>query len=89
MKHDLEITRKLGDNPRIAPRFRRHQLALQDHDNVTDAVGQADDTTTHAGATASGDSRKLRGLPAIGTGVAGVITNAGELGALMAQRPNP
>lgn len=77
----------LGDNAHIATRFRRHQLALEDQDAVDQAVRDSVDTSPVTGATAAGDSRKLRGIPAIGHGVSGVTTAAGELGQLMAQRP--
>lgn len=85
MRDGLE---KLGDRGYVHARFRRSQLAAEDRRNVDHAVREAIDTTPVTGATAAGDARKLRGIPAIGMSVAGVITDTGELGALMAQRPD-
>jgi hypothetical protein len=62
---------------RILPRFYRTQEAADDHAKITrnliESGEMAPDTLTSAGATAAGDERRLRGIPAIGRGVAGAI----------------
>jgi hypothetical protein len=62
----------LGTNRRTLPRYHPDQHATR-HAAVDDAVGvETDEPTTHT-TTAPGDTRKLRGIPAIGQGVAGHI----------------
>lgn len=46
------------------------------------AAEAADDPNTTAGATAGGDERKLRGIPAIGRGVPGHVPGSHPLDAL-------
>lgn len=55
------------------PRYLRQQHAATDQANVDKAVRDAGPINHHPGATAAGDSRKLRGIPAIGRGVTGAI----------------
>jgi hypothetical protein len=67
------MKKPLGTNARHLPRYHPDQHATR-HEAVDDAVGLDLDTgpTTHT-TTAGGDTRKLRGIPAIGYGVAGAI----------------
>ena len=65
------MRKPLGATGRHLPRYRpdQHQLIRA---AVDDAVGvELEPPATHA--TAPGDTRKLRGIPAIGYGVAGAI----------------
>lgn len=60
----------------VMPRAYRRQLQAADQANVDRAVRASADTPTSATltpATAGGDHRKLRGIPAIGRGVTGAI----------------
>lgn len=60
---------------RILGRYHRHKQALEDSAKIAKIlleVGEPlPDTPTKA--TAGGDERKLRGIPAIGRGVAGAV----------------
>lgn len=54
--------------------LKHQQLAAQQAKAIAQAVSEADAVFERpTRATAAGDSRKLRGIPAIGRGVAGVI----------------
>jgi hypothetical protein len=59
------------------PRFRRRELEAQDLAKVASIVAEAGPDPSLgrpvAGATAAGDGRRLRGIPAIGRGVSGAI----------------
>lgn len=57
------------------PAYLRRQLAYRDSANIERAVGEAQHIHQNSGATAAGDERKLRGIPAIGRGVTGAIRN--------------
>ena len=54
------------------PRYLRNQLAHHDKQNIDRATRDATDHTVYA-TTLAGDSRKLRGIPAIGRNVRGAI----------------
>jgi hypothetical protein len=54
------------------PRAYRQQLQATDQANVDRATQDATDHTVYA-TTLAGDSRKLRGIPAIGRSVRGAI----------------
>lgn len=56
-------------------RFQRQQQQIEDQRKVARIVEDAADVPAHTGATAAGDGRKLRGIPAIGRGVTGAINN--------------
>lgn len=64
----------------VMPRAYRRQLQAQDHAAVERAVAEAAPIQHQPGATAPGDTRKLRGIPAIGPNVTGAIpgTRPGE-----------
>ncbi len=55
------------------PRSYRRQLQAQDRANVDRAVNESGPIEHTPGATAPGDSRKLRGIPAIGRNVRGAV----------------
>ena len=57
----------------VMPRAYRRQLQTQDHEAVDRAVNESGPIVHTPGATAAGDSRKLRGIPAIGRTVRGAI----------------
>jgi hypothetical protein len=57
---------------RFARAYRR-QLEATDRRNVDRAIRDAGPIQHSPGSTAPGDSRKLRGIPAIGRGVSGAI----------------
>jgi len=56
---------------RVMPRAYRRQLQATDQQAVDRAVQDAGPIIHTPGATAPGDSRKLRGIPAIGRSVRG------------------
>lgn len=59
-------------------RFDAHYERIQDQRKLARILletGEAAPTTTRPGATAGGDERKLRGIPAIGRGVTGAINH--------------
>lgn len=60
----------LGPTGRHLPRYRPNPNPNQ---AVEDAIGPDTTAPTATTATAPGDTRKLRGIPAIGYGVAGAI----------------
>lgn len=62
------MKKPLGHNGRHLPRYRPPNTTT-----VDDAVGPDMDTPTVTRSTAPGDTRKLRGIPAIGYGVPGHI----------------
>lgn len=58
----------------ILGRFNRHQQARQDHDNITRIInegGTQEAPPTVTRATLPGDTRRLRGIPAVARGVPG------------------
>ena len=52
-------------------------------DRILAEVG--DEVLTTVGATAAGDPRRLRGLPAVGRGCGGAVFGTDPLGALLAK----
>jgi hypothetical protein len=71
---------------RILERFRRLQAereALEQVDAILRDVGELDDEPLELRGTAAGDSRRLRGIPAIGRGVSGNQPGTSPLGELM------
>ena len=73
--------------PQPLPRAYRRQLQAQDEAKVARIVKEVGDEppSSSAGATAAGDSRRLRGIPAVGRGCAGAIRGSNPVGALLAQ----
>jgi len=68
-----------GEGP-AASILRHHQERTNEQQNLNKILAQADtnpdlNSRTITRATAGGDERKLRGIPAIGRGVAGAINN--------------
>jgi hypothetical protein len=61
--------------PQPLPRAWRRQEQAADRENVDRILREVSDEppSSGAGATAAGDWRRLRGIPAIGRGVAGAI----------------
>ena len=55
------------------PRYLRLQLMFEDRTKVDRIVEDDDGTNGSPGATAGGDERRLRGIPAIGRGCGGAI----------------
>jgi hypothetical protein len=71
----LQIIHYAHAVPQPLPRSYRRQLAVEDQEKLErilrDVGGEA--PSSSAGATAAGDERRLRGIPAIGRGCAGAI----------------
>jgi hypothetical protein len=67
------------------PRYLRRQLEAHDAAKVDRIVRQAVDEAPAAGATAPGDSRRLRGIPAVGRGTTGAVFGSDPLRALLAR----
>ena len=78
----------LATVPLPLPRAFRRQLQALDSAKVARIVaeaGEPEEPASAAGATAAGDERRLRGVPAVGRGVAGAIPGTNPLGALLAR----
>jgi hypothetical protein len=72
------------------PRAYRRQLEAQDEaklERILQEVGERDELAiaVTAGATAPGDGRRLRGIPAVGKGCSGTVFGTDPLGALLAK----
>ena len=70
------------------PRFLDRELLERQQRQVLDKilaeVGD-EETQTAAGATAAGDPRRLRGIPAVGRGTGGAVFGSDPLRALLAK----
>ena len=75
--------------PQPLPRAFRRQLQVEDAEKVARIVaeveGVEEELSSSAGATAAGDGRRLRGLPAIGRGSSGAIPGTDPPRALLAK----
>jgi len=74
--------------PQPLPRAFRRQLQAEDSEKVDRIVGEVGEPVAPAGvagATAAGDERRLRGIPAVGRGCAGAIQGSDPVQALMAK----
>jgi hypothetical protein len=72
--------------PSRFPRSYRRQLEAADRAKVDRIVEAADDEpATAAGATARGDGRRLRGIPAVGRGASSTMFGTDPLRALLAK----
>lgn len=76
------------------PRFHRHQEAINDTRNIDRIIAELTPTqapATVTRATLSGDTRRLRGIPAIGYGISGASPGTNPSAEterrLMRQRP--
>jgi len=72
--------------PQPLPRAYRRQLQAEDLARVEEIVrevGEAEEPPAVAGATAAGDERRLRGIPAISRGTSGAIAGSDPLRALL------
>ncbi len=72
--------------PQPLPRAYRRQLQAEDAAKVDRIVREAGEDvapSSSAGATAGGDERRLRGIPAIGRGCAGAINGSDPMRALI------
>jgi hypothetical protein len=67
------------------PRTRRRQLEELDAAKVARIVGEAEPPSGAAGATAGGDGRRLRGIPAVARGTSGAMFGSDPLRALLAK----
>ncbi len=73
--------------PHLPRAYRRQQQAL-DTAKVTRIlaeVGEPEEPASVAGATAAGDGRKLRGIPAIGRGTSGAVAGSDPVAALLSK----
>lgn len=59
----------------LLPRFNAAADKRSWEKKIADIIIETDAPVRIAGATAAGDERKLRGIPAIGRGVTGAIPN--------------
>jgi hypothetical protein len=86
---DTSDARMLIAVPEILPRFWRVQQQLDDLRKIArilEETGEVPDTArVAAGATAAGDPRRLRGLPAIGRNVSGSTVHTDPVRALLAK----
>ena len=74
--------------PPPLPRAYRRQLEALDReklDPIVREVGEHDEPVSAAGATAAGDGRRLRGIPAVGKGTSGAVWGSDPLRALLAK----
>lgn len=78
-------THPLGTNPLIRA-LRHHELQAQLEQQLHQIARETDTTPiTNTTATAAGDSRKLRGIPALAHGVGSTIPGTDPLRALLAK----
>jgi hypothetical protein len=74
--------------PSRFPRSFRRQLEAADRakvDRIVREAGGDDEPATAAGATAPGDARRLRGIPAVGRGSSSTMSGTDPLRALLAK----
>jgi hypothetical protein len=73
--------------PQPLPRAYRRQLQVEDQAKLERILAEVvdEEPASAAGATAPGDSRRLRGIPAVLRGTSGAIPGTGPLGALVAK----
>jgi hypothetical protein len=73
--------------PLPLPRAFRRQIQGEDEAKVARIVREAsgDEPETAAGATARGDGRRLRGIPAVGKGASSTMFGTDPLRALLAK----
>ena len=74
--------------PRPLPRFLRDQQMFEDSRKLAKILletGEAAPPASSAGATAPGDGRRLRGIPAVARGTSGAIAGTDPLRALLAK----
>lgn len=64
---------------------RNAQLDQHNAEVLAEFARETGEGLTFGGATAAGDERKLRGIPAIGRGVAGAIPDTNPLAAVLAK----
>lgn len=76
-------------SPQILPRFNAAMNAIEDERKVARAVLESVDTssTSISKATAPGDNRRLRGIPCVSRGVAGVSPGTDPLAAVIRRYP--
>ncbi len=78
--------RRLPFVPQPLPRAYRRQLQAEDSAKVVEIVrevGEAEEPPSVAGATAAGDERRLRGIPAISRGTSGAVFGSDPLRAFL------
>jgi hypothetical protein len=73
--------------PQPLPRAYRRQLQAEDQAKLERILAEVvdEEPSSAAGATAAGDSRRLRGIPAVGRGCSSTITGTDPLQALLAK----
>jgi hypothetical protein len=72
----------------VIPRAFRRQLQAEDTeklDRIIREAGGDEEPSSAAGATAAGDSRRLRGIPAVGRGCSSTIPGTDPVRALLAR----
>lgn len=69
------------------PRYLRHQLEVEDRAKVGRIVAETETEPERqaAGATAGGDGRRLRGIPAVSRGTSGAVAGSDPVRALIAK----
>jgi hypothetical protein len=73
----------------LLPRFNARQQAIEDERNIgriLEEAGPAEVPKTVSRATLPGDNRRLRGIPVVARGVAGVSPGTHPLHALLGRR---
>jgi hypothetical protein len=70
--------------PQPLRRF-RHQTRVEDLEKVAKIVGEAPQSPVSEGATAAGDGRRLRGIPALSRGTSGAVAGTDPMRALLAK----
>ena len=73
--------------PQPLPRFDRERMLEQQRRTLERILAEVGDeeTAIAAGATAAGDPRRLRGIPAVGRGTSGAVFDTAPLRALLAK----
>jgi hypothetical protein len=71
--------------PELLPRFSKAMQAIEDARKLGQILMETGDVPEVTRATAAGDPRRLRGLPAVGRGSGGAIHGTNPLHALLAK----
>jgi hypothetical protein len=71
----------------LLPRHRKVQEAAEDARKLNRLLDETSEVTPAARATAGGDRRRLRGIPAVGRGTGGAIAGTSPESALLRKQP--
>jgi hypothetical protein len=73
------------DEARLLPRLRRHELEAEQARILARVLAEVEDELRADPRAAAGDPARLRGLPAVGRGIAGAVSGSDPLRSLLAK----